>query len=102
VNQEVLRQAITEGLMALGEPIMKTITWHLRAHGIFLDSNSDLEVRILYNHLQQIVGNIADVVMDEIYESLNAKGLHSPSQIKSSEPVVNRIEQMLKVGGAET
>ncbi|MFY3741547.1 MAG: hypothetical protein HMLIMOIP_002004 [Candidatus Nitrosomirales archaeon] len=100
-NQQILQQAINEGLLSLGEPIMKTIVWHLAAHGIFIDSKDQIEVRVLYNNLQQIVGNIADVIMNEIYANLSTRNTLTVENIKSSEPVIAKIEKLLQVNSKQ-
>lgn len=94
-NDEILRQAISNGLLALGEPIMRTILWHLKAQGIFLDSRDEINVRLLYQELEQIVGNIADEVMNEIYENLMRTKQNESLEFNHSDPIVNRIEQIL-------
>jgi hypothetical protein len=94
-NQQVLHQAINNGLLTLGEPIMETIQWHLKNRGVFLDSNEDIDVRRFYQHLEQIVGHIADMIMDEIYENLR-QGNKQESLLNLEEPVINRIEQLLE------
>lgn len=96
-NQQILHQAINDSLLSLGEPIMKTIKWHLGAHGLFIDSKDEVNVRVLYDQLEEIVGNIADVVMNEIYSNLSQKNALTVESIKSSESVVAKIEQLLKV-----
>jgi hypothetical protein len=96
-NQQILQQAINESLLSLGEPIMKTIKWHLGAHGLFIDSKDQVDVRVLYSHLEQIVGNIADVVMDEIYVNLSQRNTVTVGSMKSSESALTKIEQLLKV-----
>jgi len=101
VTQQILQQAINEGLLSLGEPIMKTIKWHLGAHGLFIDSKDQVDIRVLHNHLEQIVGNIADVVMNEIYASLSDRNAISVGSINSSESIVSKIEQLLKAEGRE-
>jgi len=102
-EQEVLREAIIDGLLALGEPIMKTILWHLKAQGVFIDSKNQIDIKLLYQDLEQIVGNIADVVMFEIYDRLKANSL-TPSAAASAEAgtissnsVLNEIEQLLEI-----
>jgi hypothetical protein len=101
-NRQVLQQAINDGLLALGEPVMKTIQWHLKAHGIFIDSNEDVDLRLLYTNLQQIVGNIADVILEDVYANLSAKSSftnerqqHHDSN-KLSEPTIAKIEKLLQ------
>ncbi len=66
-NQEVLRQAIRDALHSLGGPIAETITWQLRARGMLLES--EIDVQRFYKHLGQTVGVGADMVMIEVYEN---------------------------------
>jgi len=96
-TQEILRQAISDGLFALGEPIMNTILWHLKSQGVFLDSNSDVDINLFYQQLEQIVGNIADTIMDEIYESLIQRIPNNSYRLKDSTPVIDKIEKILQV-----
>jgi ribosomal protein L20A (L18A) len=97
----LLHQAINEGLLSLGEPIMKTILWHLKAHGVFVDSRNEIDVRVLHSALRQIVGNIADVVMEEVYSNLAARNGLTIKQIKSTEAVVVKIEKLLQSSDEE-
>lgn len=105
-NQQLLHEAINEGLLTLGEPIMDTIEWHLKARGIFLHSKDDLDLRQFYQHLEYIVGNIANLIMDEIYENLRQRNqlASSASQFNPEDPVLSRIEQLLaiKTGGGSS
>ena len=80
---------------------MKTIKWHLGAHGLFIDSKDQVDIHVLHDHLEQIVGNIADVVMNEIYASLSERDAISVGSINSSESIVSKIEQLLKAEGRE-
>jgi hypothetical protein len=93
---EVLQQAISDGLLALGEPIMKTILWHLKEQGIFVDSRNEIDIRLFYQHLEEIVGNVAEVVMNEIYANLS-QGNQVSMQLNPDDPVVDRIVQLLEV-----
>lgn len=95
-NQQMLHKAINEGLLTLGEPIRDTIQWHLRANGIFLDTEEDLDVRRFYEHLGFIIGNIADMVMDEIYDNLSDGG-NRDVKLNQNDPVLDRIEQLLAI-----
>jgi hypothetical protein len=76
---------------------METIQWHLKAHGVFLDSNDDLDVHQFYQHLEHIVGHVADMIMDEIYENLRQRNQDVSSPINPDEPVMKRIEQLLAI-----
>ena len=92
----MLHKAINEGLLTLGEPIRDTIQWHLRANGIFLDTEEDLDVRRFYQHLGYIIGNIADMVMDEIFNNLSERAKHD-IQFNLNDPVLDRIEHLLAI-----
>jgi hypothetical protein len=98
----ILQQAINEGLVPLGEPIVKTIKWHLRANGVFLDSQ-EIDLHIFYQHLEGIVGNIADVVINEIYEVLKTKYADSPVTFDSEMNALDRIDILLDMqSGGDT
>ena len=98
-EQEILREAITDGLLALGEPIMKTILWHLKAQGVFIDAKNQIDIKLLYQDLEQIVGNIADVVMFEIYERLKASSHATVAEVAeegtTENSVLTQIEEIL-------
>ena len=74
---------------------METIQWHLKAHGVFLDSSDNLDLRLLFRYLEQIVGNIANMIMDDIYANLKQRDQRASLQLDPDDPVVNRIEQLL-------
>jgi len=94
-QQVILQQAISQGLFSLGEPIMKTIKWHLAAHGIFVDSSDKIDLRTFHYQLQQIIGNMADVVLDEVYHNLVARYPLKNNRISSSDSAINKIEKLL-------
>jgi molybdenum cofactor biosynthesis enzyme len=68
-QQETLRAAINTGLVSLGEPIMKTIIWHLHSRGFSIESKN-IDIALFYDHLHEIVGNTADIVLEEVYTNL--------------------------------
>ena len=69
-----LQVAIDRGLASLGEPIMKTIIWHLHSRGFFIESRN-IDIALFYDHLYEIIGNAADNVLEEVY--MNLKLQHS-------------------------
>ncbi|MGH9992952.1 MAG: hypothetical protein ACREAZ_09965 [Nitrososphaera sp.] len=77
-NQDTLREAICDTLLALGWPVTKTIIWHLNAKGVFLASKEELDVEKFYEHLIQIIGQAADIVLNEIYEKIRRNGGQNP------------------------
>jgi hypothetical protein len=50
-----LRDAINDGLAPVSEPIVKTIVWHLRANGVFLNSSQGIDLQVFYQHLEEIM-----------------------------------------------
>lgn len=62
----ILRQAIDESLHSLGEPIKKTVVWHLNLNGIFTESDQ-FDLASFYETLEDIMGNGAEVVIHVVY-----------------------------------
>lgn len=62
----ILRQAIDESLHTLGDPIKKTVVWHLNLNGIFIESD-EFDLASFYETLENIMGNAAEVVIHAIY-----------------------------------
>lgn len=73
-SQDALREAICDTLLALGWPVTKTIIWHLNAKGVFLASKEELNVEQFYQHLIQIIGQAADIILNQIYENMKQSG----------------------------
>ena len=82
-SQALLHDAINDSLLSLGESIMKTITWHLNAQGIFLDYKTDIKINMLNDHMRQIVGNLADEVMSEVVSRLKETDPQLAKQIST-------------------
>lgn len=91
----ILQRAINEGLDQLGGPIVKTIVWHLRSNGVFLDSQSEIDLRLFHKHLEDIVGNIADIVLSEVYESLRKRYPNCHDSMDSHLGIIDRIDRLL-------
>ena len=91
----ILQEAIRDGLTPLGPPIVKTILWHLKANGVFLNSQ-EINIYVFYQHLEGIVGNIADVVINEIYMNLQKKFPSSLAGYDPDMPVIDRIDQLIR------
>jgi hypothetical protein len=102
-NREIVQQVIVDELHELGEPVMKTIVWHLNTNGIFLDSKEKIDIRLFYDELGKIVGNVADIAIESIYENLRSKAqfesLPPISKSGSLEPALNKIEQLMIPNG---
>ena len=69
----MLNTAIMESLLSLGETIMNTILWHMRLKGIILDDSIDTDIDVFFDSLSEIVGNVADVVMKDVYTNLQTQ-----------------------------
>jgi len=72
-QRTMLNTAIRESLLSLGETIMNTILWHMRLKGVILDDSIDTDIDIFFDSLAEIVGNVADVVMKDVYTNLQAQ-----------------------------
>jgi hypothetical protein len=72
-NQEILRQVIGNVLSTYGQPVMTTILWHLRAKGVISNLGADMEMDIpmLHNALQQIAGDLTEMILNEICANLD-------------------------------
>ena len=73
LNRTMLNKAIKESLLSLGEAIMNTILWHMRQRGFILNDAVDTDIDIFFNYLSEIVGDVADVVMTDVYNNLEAQ-----------------------------
>ena len=93
-SNQLLVGAINESLLSLGEPIMTTIVWHLNAKGIYLDTRKGIDIRSFFKQLEFIIGDIAEVVLDEIYDRLRAGTSSLPTSV-DRETKIERIEQLL-------
>jgi hypothetical protein len=109
-----LQVAIDKGLASLGEPIMKTIIWHLHSRGFFMESKN-IDISLFYDHLQEIIGNAADNVLEEVYTNLRRQqqvsadadavvsidpspGLfshHHKSKESDDESMISKIQQLV-------
>lgn len=96
LNQKnaVLRQAINESLSSLGEPIKKTVVWHLNLNGVFIESDQ-LDVTSFFRTLEDIMGNGADVVVETIYGIL-AKRKDFPVSRDRNHSILKRIQDSMK------
>lgn len=70
-NQVILQQAISNVVSTFGQPVMKTILWHLKTNGVILNSGSDINIPVFYKALQQITGDLVEEVMSEICANLD-------------------------------
>jgi hypothetical protein len=100
-RNQVLVSAINDSLLSLGEPIMRTIVWHLNARGVYLDERRGVDIRLFYSHLEYIIGDITGVVLGEIYERLknDIERLPPPPPNNDNDDAitVDMIEQLLQI-----
>src|SRR5437867_2775054 len=79
-----LQFAINKGLSALGDPIMNTINWHLHSRGFFIESGN-IDIALFYDHLSEIIGNVADSVLEEVYMELRHQHSYSANEGMASD-----------------
>ena len=87
---------------------METIVWHLNSRGFFIESD-DIDITLFDYHLREVVGNVADNVLEEVYNTLEKQhsiytgsdaSHRSPSLSHSDgnsevESMVYKIQQLL-------
>lgn len=96
-KQSMLSSAIHKSLLSLGEPIMKTILWHLQLRGFSLNTNNqDIDVNMFYNYLNEIVGNLADVITEDVYSNLQTNFVRGSSGQSSSVLLTNSHAELQK------
>jgi hypothetical protein len=82
---------------------MKTIVWHMNHRGFFMNADN-IDIRQFHSVLEEIVGNVGDVILAEVYKELRRqiaevkhdKTVHS---LERDDPdfLVNQIENLLHV-----
>jgi hypothetical protein len=70
-NQNKLRQTINNVLSAFGQPVMITIIWYLKGKGVILDSGHNIDLAVFQKALQEITGDIAEMILIQIYAALD-------------------------------
>ncbi len=93
----ILMHAVNESLSALGEPIKKTVVWHLNLNGIFIESEQ-FDIATFYKTLEDIMGNGSEVVLDTIYGIL-ARRKDFPLSKDRSRSMLDRIQDSMKAEG---
>ena len=92
--------AIEDALSALGDPVKKTILWHMHNKGIYIGTR-DFDIRTFYVVLEEFIGSAADVVIKIIYADLQRQ-LVQPDVLKRFNPdprsdhPLNKIEKLMK------
>lgn len=70
-NREILRQVVGNVLSTYGQPVMTTILWHLNAKGVVPHFGADMDISKFHKALQQIAGDLADMILNEICADLD-------------------------------
>jgi len=83
-------------MSTLGEPIKRTIIWHLNNYGIFIDSNR-LDIQYFYSSLKDLLGPGADSIMEYVYDRLR-KEVGTDIKLDSATPIVDKINKILEAG----
>jgi hypothetical protein len=97
----ILAQAIDESLHSLGDPIKKTVVWHLNLNGIFIESEQ-FDIASFYATLEDIMGSSAEVVLHIIHGIL-AKNQDFRLSKDPHLSVLDRIRDTMKTdGGTES
>ena len=68
-KKAALLRAIDNALTGMGDPVKKTVMWHLNNQGVYIGHMS-IDVIRLYSTLEQLIGSGVDVVFNEVYTEL--------------------------------
>jgi hypothetical protein len=100
VNQ--ILAAVSGAMSELGNSTMHSLLWHLKNKGISLDPQ-DFVLQSFYEGLQELLGNGADMLMQEIYEHLLKQlGIdYEPGAGLSPVEKIEKIMTTTKSGGGE-
>jgi hypothetical protein len=101
-KKAALLKAIDNALTGMGEPVKKTVMWHLNDQGVYIGCNN-IDVLRLYSTLEQLIGSGADVVFNEVYSELEKQLTPDILTRLDSESChdcpLTRIEKLLNAGG---
>ncbi len=101
VNKDaVFSVAIENALSALGDPVKKTIVWHMHNKGIFIGTK-DFDIRTFYLVLEEFIGSAADVVVKMIHTDLQRQLVQNDilqrfAPDPRSDHPLNKIEKLMK------
>ena len=100
-ESEIL-EALSRALSELGNSTMHSLIWHLKNKGISLDPQNFVLHRF-YDGLQELLGNGADMLMQEVYEDLLKRlgVVHEPAAGLSLVDKIEKIMITTKTGGGE-
>ncbi len=100
--QKEIIEAVSSAMSELGNATMRSLIWHLKNKGISLDPQNFVLQRF-YDGLQELLGNGADMLMQEVYELLLKRlGVdHEPAAGLSPLDKIEKIMITTKSGGGE-
>lgn len=95
-------EAIDKALLELGEPVKKTVVWHLSSRGHYIGSKQ-CSVRVFYSMLEELIGSGVDVIFNEVYAYLEKRFIAADIVLgfdpkSCPDCPLNRIERLLKMG----
>jgi hypothetical protein len=92
-QQQLLQMAIDQSLRSLGEPIMKTIVWHMNHRGFFLKSGN-IDIKLFHQVLKSHYPNVSDTRIVQNKNMLDyVSDKHHPS---SADAVIQQIQNLLE------
>ena len=83
-NAQLLREALLDSIGQTGKPVEITILSRLKQNGIDLkDPLSEIDLRIVYTLMRELLGSGADKIMDEAWKYLRkrAKQFTEPKSV---------------------
>lgn len=97
-KQLILREAIHAAIYSLGDPIYKTITWHMNNRGVFSGSK-DIDINNFYSNLQDLVGPGADMIMEMTWELMKKKCNVKPNFSEGGSTAIDKIKKIMGMTG---
>jgi hypothetical protein len=98
----VLWEGVDAALSGLGDPVKKTVIWHLNSKGQYI-GRKGCSARELYSTLEELIGSGVDVIFNEVCTCLE-KRLINPDLLLGfkrdsyTNSPIDKIERLLGMG----
>ena len=93
--REVLLKCTQDALLALGEPTMQSLVWHLNNAGVQVVPEN-FDIRRFYAALKDMMGGGADIIMDIVAHTM-AFELQLDVTLDPRAPALEKVLKVLEV-----